>query len=175
MNREPLQPLNCQSFRQGCCGCCVNMRWRSERIAAFLEANTRAAERCFPSGARLRMRDLVRVHMARSGWREHVLAVWLVPLTLGLSAWFWKRRYGSCCFAGYIDRSAGRVGCLIHPARVGGPDLRRHAFPLVPTLGCDRALRCPLLDAGDAVLDAGWLAVSRAGAASLRGKGANAK
>ena len=168
MNREPLQPLNCQSFRQGCCGCCVNMRWRPERIAAFLEANTRAAERCFPPGARPRMRDLVRVHMARSGWREHVLAVWLVPLTLGLSAWFWKRRYGSCCFAGYIDRAAGRVGCLIHPARVGEPDLRRHAFPLVPTLGCDRALRCPLLDAGSAAPDADWLTVSRAGAASLR-------
>jgi len=143
------------------------MRWRPERIAAFLEANTRAAERYFRPGERPRMRDLVRAHMARSGWREHVLAVWLVPLTLGLSAWFWKRRYGSCCFAGYIDRAAGRVGCLIHPARVGEPDLRRHAFPLVPTLGCDRALRCPLLDADGAALDAGWLAVSRAGAASL--------
>ena len=39
--------MDCQSFKQGCCGCCVNMRWQPERIAAFLDANTRAAERLF--------------------------------------------------------------------------------------------------------------------------------
>ena len=163
--------MECQNFRQGCCGCCVNMRWRPERIAAFLEANTRVAERLFPSGAQPTQRQLVRLHLARGGWRDHLLACWLVPLTLGLSAWFWKRRYGSCCFAGYLDRREGRVGCLIHPKRVGGPgDLRAHAFPLVPTLSCDRALRCPLLDAADVSCALDWLAASRAGAASLHPK-----
>ncbi len=153
--------MECQSFRQGCCGCCVNMRWAPERLANYLAANTRAAEAAW-GGGRPRWRDLVRVHLARGGWRDHLLAVWLVPLTFGASAWLWRRRYGSCCFAGYLDRAAGRVGCLIHPARTGGPDLRRHAFPLVPTLGCDRALRCAMLDAGGVSPDAGWLEVSRA-------------
>ncbi len=159
--------MTCQTFRQGCCGCCVNMRWRPERIAAFLDANTRAAERLFPAGKRPSPRDLVRLHLASGGWRDHLLTVWLVPLTLGLSAWFWKRRYGSCCFAGYLSRAEGRVGCLIHPARVGEPDLRRHAFPLVPTLGCDCEMRCPMLHGGGVAPDAGWLEVSRAAAASL--------
>lgn len=161
--------MTCQTFRQGCCGCCVNMRWQPARLAAWLDANTRAAERVFRPGVRPRLRDLVRFHLARGGWRDHLLALWLVPPTLGLSAWFWKRRYGSCCFAGYLDRAEGRVGCLIHPARQGEPDLRRRAFPLVPTLGCDTALRCPMLDAGGVPPEAGWLAVSRAGAASLPG------
>jgi hypothetical protein len=117
--------MECQTFKQGCCGCCVNMRWPPERIAAFLEANTREAERVFRAGARPRYRDLVRLHLARGGWRDHLLAAWLVPLTFGLSAWFWKRRHGSCRFAGYLSRPEGRVGCLIHPLRVGGPgDLR---------------------------------------------------
>lgn len=160
--------MECQSYRQGCCGCCVNMRWQPERIAGFLEANTRAAERRLRPAARPRLRDLVRLHLARGGWRDHLLAAWLVPLTLGLSAWLWKRRYGSCCFAGYLDRAAGRVGCLIHPARIGTPDMRRHAFPLIPTLGCNRALRCPMLDSGGVPPDADWLAASRAGAASLQ-------
>jgi hypothetical protein len=160
--------MTCQDFRQGCCGCCVNMRWRPERLAAYLDANTRAAETYLRPGRRPRLRDLVRLHLSRGGWRDHLLAAWLVPLTLGLSAWYWKRCYGSCCFAGYLDRAEGRVGCLIHPARVGGPDLRRHAFPLLPTLGCNRALRCPMLDAGGVPQDAGWQAVSQAGAASLQ-------
>ena len=162
--------MECQSYRQGCCGCCVNMRWSNEQIASFLDANTRAAEAFFHPGVRPRLSALVRMHLARGGWRDHLLAAWLVPLTLGLSAWFWKRRYGSCCFAGYLNRDEGRVGCLIHPARTGKPDLRRHAFPLIPTLGCNRALRCPMLDAGGVSPEADWLTASRAGAASLRRK-----
>ena len=159
--------MDCQTYRQGCCGCCVNMRWRPARIEAWLDANTRAAEALFPAGRRPGRRDLVRLHLARGGWRDHLLTLWLAPLTLGLSAWFWKRRYGSCCFAGWLDRAGGRVGCLIHPARVGAPDLRAHAFPLVPTLGCARELLCPMLRAGEVSPDAGWLEVSRTGAASL--------
>jgi len=144
------------------------MRWRPARIESFLDANTRAAEALFPPGVRPRLQTLVRMHLVRGGWRDHLLAVWLVPLTLGLSAWFWKRYYGSCCFAGYLNREESRVGCLIHPAREGSPDLRRHAFPLIPTLGCNRALRCPMLGAGGVSPEADWLTVSRAGAASLR-------
>lgn len=162
--------MECQSYRQGCCGCCVNMRWGDAKIAAFLEANTRAAEQLFPPhGARPRYRDLVRAHLRRGGWRDHLLMTLLAPLTLGLAAWYWKRRMGSCCFAGFLDRASGRVGCLIHPARAGTPDLRRHAFPLIPTLGCDRALRCPMLDAENPDPDLDWLTVSRRGAASLDG------
>lgn len=159
--------MDCQSYSQGCCGCCVNMRWQPERIARFLDANTRATESLWRPGERPRMRDLVRVHLLRGGWRDHLLAAWLVPLTLGISAWLWKQHYGSCCFAGYLNRAEGRVGCLIHPARIGEPDLRRHAFPLIPTLGCNRALRCPMLDRADVPPGVGWLTASRAGAKSL--------
>ena len=159
--------MECQSYRQGCCGCCVNMRWRADRIATFLEANTRAAEATLRPGVRPRLRDLVRLHIARGGWRDHLLVFWLVPLTFGISAWMWKRYLGSCCFAGYLDWASGRVGCLIHPAQWGMPDLRRHAFPLIPTLRCNRALMCPLLCEDASVKDVDWLAASRAGAASL--------
>lgn len=145
------------------------MRWNPARLAAFLEANTRAAERIFPADAPPGRRELVRLHLARGGWHDHLLACWLVPLTFGLSAWFWKRRYGSCCFAGYLNRAEGRVGCLIHPLRRGGSaDLRANAFPLIPTLSCDRSLRCPMLDADGVSPAWDWLTASRAGAASLQ-------
>jgi len=160
--------LHCQSFRQGCCGCCVNMRWPDRRVLRYLDANARTGERIAPGGRRPGFRDLVRWHWARGGAWDHLLLVWLVIPTFGLSALIWKRWFASCPFAGYIDRGAHRVGCLIHPRRVGTPDLRRHAFPLVPTAGCDRHLVCPMLRGGDCALDEEHLAVSRRGYASLR-------
>jgi len=117
----------------------------------------------------LRLRDLVCIHLQRDGWADYLLALILVPLTLGLSAFLWKRVYGSCCFAGYLNKEEGRVGCLIHPLRVGGEvDLRKHAFPLVPTLNCNRELRCPQLDNPEIPLETGWYDASVSGARSLR-------
>jgi hypothetical protein len=160
--------IECQSFRQGCCGCCVNMRWNPDRVGEFLEQNTLAFNAVTHS-SRPRFRDLVGIHWHRGGWRDHLLVTVLAPLTVGLTAWIWMRVYGSCCFAGYLDGAPGRVGCLIHPARMGTgtPDLRRHAFPLVPVLGCNRGLRCPMLEQTSPDLDADGLAVSRAGFRSL--------
>ncbi len=155
--------LDCQSFRQGCCGCCVNMRWSDSRIMKFLGANTECARRIFRTGQRIRFRDLVRLHLMRGGWVDHLLGFWLVPFTFGISAWVWKRWLGSCVFAGIIEPETGRVGCLIHPEIWGGADLRKHAFPMIPTLGCNRALRCGMLREGGVDLEAGFLDVSRRG------------
>ena len=160
---------HCQTFPQGCCGCCVNTRWEDERILSFLAANTAAAERNLPAG-RPGLLDLVRLHWARGGWLDHLLAFWLVMPTFGLSAWAWFRFLGSCRFAGFLDREGGRVGCLIHPLRVGEPDCRKHAFPLIPTLGCNRALRCAMLDDGRTNWSWGCIEASRKGRESLSGK-----
>ena len=165
MDRE----LNCQDFREGCCGCCVNMRWSRRRLESFLAANSAAVDRALARrGPALRLRDLVGIHLARGGWHDYLLALILVPLTFGLSALVWKRVYGSCCFAGFLDRESARVGCLIHPLRLRGDrDLRKHAFPLVPTLNCDRELICPQLENPQIALDVDWHESSLAGARSL--------
>ena len=160
---------DCQTFRRGCCGCCVNMSWSDEKILQFLKMNTAAAARILPSRRRPGYRHLVRLHLSRGGFRDHLLLLWLAIPTFGLSAWFWKRILGSCRFAGYIDEDEGRVGCLVHPLRVGSPDLRKHAFPLIPTVSCNRSLRCPMLDDGSCPdPNAALLSVSRAGSTSMR-------
>ena len=159
--------LHCQTFRQGCVGCCVNMRWKPARVLKYLEANTAAAETLFPQGGRPGRRELARMHRMRGGWLDFTLAVLLVMPTFGLSAFLWRRYWGSCCFAGYLNRADGRVGCLVHPARAGGPDLRRLAFPWAPTLGCDRTLRCPMLADPDANPVWGAITASREGYRSL--------
>lgn len=157
---------NCQSYKEGCCGCCVNMRWHPQRVQAFVAENSRIFREQVPGSSRPGFWVLVRIHWSRGGWRDHLLASVLAPLTLGLSAWIWMRYYGSCCFSGTLDDS-GRVGCLIHPARVGLPDLRRHAFPLIPVLGCNRQLLCPMLDQKPADQGSGWITTSRRGFQSL--------
>jgi len=161
---------SCQDFKEGCCGCCVNMRWSEQRLGDFLSKNTEAVDQMITRrGKALRVIDLVAVHLKRGGGRDFLLAFILVPFTFGLSALYWKRRYGSCCFAGWLDREKRRVGCLIHPARLGGADLRRHAFPLVPTLSCDREMRCLLLNnAAAEQLELEWFELSRRGAESLK-------
>ena len=162
--------VECQSFRQGCVGCCVNMRWSPERVSAYLAENTRVFS-TISSDHRLRFSDLTKIHWKRGGWRDHLLVSVLAPITLGLTAWLWMRFHGSCCFAGIIDPVTGRGGCLIHPARVGLPDLRRHAFPGLLLLGCNRSLRCPLLDRTPVDLSSGLIDTSATGFSSLRGRG----
>lgn len=136
----------------------------------YLAENTDAAARVF-GVRRLRFRDLVRHHLARRGVWDHLLAAWLAIPTLGLTAWAWKRWFASCPFAGFIDAERTRAGCLIHPLRIGEPDLRRHAFPLIPTLGCNRDLRCGLLTGVTPVPEnTDLLSVARAGASSRAGK-----
>lgn len=144
------------------------MRWSERRLTAYLRANTVAATKLFGGHQRPGLFTLVRLHWRRWGWLDHLLCVWLAPLTLGFSAWLWHRYVGSCCFAGFIEEGSSRVGCLIHPVRWPGRDLRHHAFPLVPTLTCDRDLRCPMLDYPAQDLNANWYHTSIAGAKSLR-------
>lgn len=160
--------MNCQSFRQGCVGCCLNMRLPEEKLRRFLERNTEAAERILSRGGRPGLFRLARLHLARGGLLDHALACWLVAPTFALSVIAWHRIFGSCRFAGFIDRRAGRVGCLIHPARLGTPDCRRHAFPLIPTVECDTRMRCPMLKSEAPDLSAGWFEASRSGAESLK-------
>ena len=136
----------------------------------YLEANTAEEVRIVPGGGRPRFRDLVRWHWTRGGFWDHLLLVWLVIPTFGLSALAWRHWFASCPFAGYLEEGSGRVGCLIHPERVGMPDLRRYAFPLVPTAGCNRDLRCPMLDQPQPAADTPCLTVSRAGYNSLLSK-----
>lgn len=164
-----MENFSCQDFKEGCCGCCVNMNWSRERLELFLHDNTVAVDKMLAKrNGTLRLRDLVSVHLKRGGWADYLLAFILVPLTFGLSALLWKRVFGSCCFAGYLNEGEGRVGCLIHPLRVGGTvDLRKHAFPLVPTLNCDRELLCPQLQDANAALESDWYDASISGANSL--------
>jgi hypothetical protein len=147
------------------------MKWPRERILRYLHGNTRVMAEVFPESGRPGMRELVRVHWRRGGGWDHLLMGLLVMPTFGLSALIWRRFRASCCFAGFLDEAAGRVGCLIHPEIMAGPDLRRHAFPLIFTLSCNRTLRCPMLENGPADRSLDAVAASKKGYESLMDRG----
>ena len=162
--------LDCQSFQEACCGCCLNMRLPRARLEKILRHNTVAARRVLNDG-RLTVRRLVRWHWACGGFWDHLLMFWLAGPTLALSAWGWHRLFGCCAFAGFLSEEPLRVGCLVHPQRIqDGRDWRHWAFPFIPTLRCERDLRCGLLLNGDeeSCAERDWFEVSRIAAATRR-------
>ena len=157
---------SCQDFPQGCCGCCVNTRRSRAVLERELLANTRLGAEVL-GGLPFGWRSLLRWHWARGGLWD---LFWLAPVTLGISVWCWWRWRGVCCYAGYLNAQQNRVGCLIHPLRIGdGKDWRRHAFPLVPTVRCDCGMLCgALYDEGPVPPDEDWYATSRRTSATPR-------
>ncbi len=154
--------VTCQSFREGCVGCCVNMRWSDQEIRRFLTENTVAAKGVLIGKSRPRFGNLLRLHLRRGGLLDF-LWTWVFGVcTCGFGSWLWSRRRGSCPFAGFLDDAQTKAGCLIHPARYGYPDLRRHAFPAVPLVVCNTALECPSWPTADEeALAAGIVRASR--------------
>lgn len=69
--------------------------------------------------------------------------VLLIPL-LGDLVRPWLRRRTACAFLGQLDAHNGEVGCLLHPNRWHGRDVRRQAaFSLWRGFGCgDAAWQC---------------------------------
>jgi len=168
-SKEP--PIDCQSFMEGCCGCCLNMKHTREKLTRVLWRNTKAMERVMSKGGHLSVRRLIRWHWACGGFWDHLLACWLAGPTLAFSAWMWHRFFGCCAFAGFLSQYPIRVGCLIHPLAINdGRDWRRWAFPLVPTLSCARDLRCGLLLGKTTETLAGkdWYAASRCAEATRK-------
>lgn len=159
-NRKQVEYADCQTFSEGCIGCCANPRWSEKRLRDYLEDNTRQAERMGWSARRPRYWEMIWHHWRRGGWIDHILLVWLPGLTLGISVWLWLRYWGQCSYAGFIDSGRRRVGCLIHPMRVGVPDARGHAWPLVVSVRCNTAYRCELKMRRE---NAGWYEVTFAG------------
>lgn len=170
-----MSTIDCQSFREGCVGCCVNPRWSDTRLHTFLARNTDALAGWDATEGHPRRADIVRAHWRRGGVWDHLLMLWLLLPTLGLSLLIWRRWFGGCVFAGFLSTTPTRVGCLIHPARWGQArggqectDLRRWAFPWVPTLYCNRRFECPGLHAPTPQLGCDYATATAHNAATCR-------
>jgi hypothetical protein len=133
--RLPL-PL-CRFAGHTCAACCWGDAVRRRGLAASLRRQSRLFRRWFP-GPRLPGRvSLLLYELAARGGLDLLLApLLLVPGLAGrLRAWLKRRTV--CAFAGFEDAEGRRVGCLLHPSRWGGKEVRPQvAFALLPGVGC---------------------------------------
>jgi hypothetical protein len=130
----------CRFNGHTCAACC----WGSAIDRADLVAALRRHRRLF--------RPLLESPRLPGRWRLlwHELAtrrgldlLWAVLLLVpGLADWlrlYLKPRL-VCAFLGFVDDTEERVGCLLHPTRWGGHDVRRRAaFALLRGIGCGAA------------------------------------
>lgn len=133
--------LLCRVGHRSCGGCC----WADEISREELESRLARHRRLFgnlrssarvPSRIRLLLYEL-RVHRGLA----LVLAIlqWVPWLRGRLRSWFAADVV--CAFAAFEDEDHQQVGCLIHPSRFGGEDVRRRC-----TLGLLRHFGCGAAD-----------------------------
>ncbi len=137
---RPVPALTAPLCRQGghtCAACC----WGEEVSRATLRAHLRRHARWFRHGFAAESRPgryalLLYEVVARGGLDLLLALLLLVP---GLGDWLrpWLRRRLVCAFVGFEDPQERRVGCLLHPTRWDGRDIRPQvAFALLPGFAC---------------------------------------
>jgi hypothetical protein len=133
--RRPL-PL-CRFDGHTCGGCCWGDAVRPAPLRSALRRQSRLFRRLRPSPGVPDGWQLVRHELAARRGLDLLLACLLcIPV---LSAWLrpWLRRHLVCAFLGFEDGGERRVGCLLHPGRWGGVEVRpRAAFRLLPGVSC---------------------------------------
>jgi hypothetical protein len=75
---------------------------------------------------------------ARRGLDLVLGPLFLLP-GIGVALRSWYRARLVCGFVAFRDETETTVGCLLHPSRWKGADLRSSAFRLLPGVGCGSA------------------------------------
>lgn len=134
---EPAPSL-CRTATAGCVACCHGSGMREDLLARALGRQSDVFSRRFARRAGLpdRLELIVFELLVRRGMPLLLAPLFLLP-GLGplLRAWLGKRM--CCVFLGYPNGDRNRPGCLLHPTRWAGRDVRRAvAFYLLPGMGC---------------------------------------
>ena len=126
----------CQTRTQSCVACCRGKTLSDASLTAKLRRQTERFQKSFgtpnrpPSFLSLVLFELRTRRFSPLLFAPLFLLPGLGPL---IRTWFANR---SCCaFLGDVEDS--RAGCLLHPTRMGGTDVRhRTAFALLPGMTC---------------------------------------
>ncbi len=98
----------CQLEGHSCAGCCINLYEHDHIITEFLTINTRCFQSFFP--------DLKTVNP--TFLQEYLTELKKINSRDPLFLMY------NCYFAGFIDREEKKTGCLVHPLRLDGIELR---------------------------------------------------
>ena len=155
--REP-EPL-CRAGGHTCSACCHGESVSRSSLDRQLTRQTSLF--AWLIGARRGCWVLWRLHeLLAGGFTGLFWAGLLLVPGLGTFLRPWLRKRSVCSFLGYEDLARSRVGCLLHPERHGGADVRRRAaFGLWLGFGCGAPGYLCL--AGHRFARAGWREVKR--------------
>jgi hypothetical protein len=128
----------CRSESQVCVACCHGENLSREQFTRALLRQSRLFAVAFGSHAVLPSRVALIAYelRARRGWPLLVAPFFLLP-GIGPLLRSWVARRVCCAFLGPVPGDAARPGCLLHPSRWAGVDMRRRAaFALLPGMQC---------------------------------------
>jgi|GEM_PF-6866716 len=102
----------CQYAEYSCGGCCINLYENSKRLLTYVKENTLCFKEFFKAYKDISPHLLKEYYFSRiSKSKKRDLSFF----------------QNNCIYLGYIDDKE-RIGCLIHPARLGGIEIRHLAF-----------------------------------------------
>ncbi len=134
---EPSGMPLCRFDGHTCAACCWGEQVTRSALRARLRRQARLFRHWFPTGTLPgRYALLLYEVVVRGGLDLVFLLLLLVP---GLGTWLrpWLRRRLVCAFVGFEDSQEKRVGCLLHPSRWEGREVRpQMAFGLLPGFAC---------------------------------------
>lgn len=133
---EPNPAPLCQTRTQSCVACCRGKKLSDASLIVKLRRQTERFQKSFGS-PNYPPSFLARILFELRSRRFSPLLFAPLFLLPGFGPLI-RTRFAnrSCCaFLGYLDGS--RAGCLLHPTRMGGTDVRRRtAFALLPGMRC---------------------------------------
>lgn len=143
----------CRFAGHTCAACCRGEQVSRPALHARLLRQTRQFARRFAGRPPTRLGLLLHELTVRGAADALWGLLLAVPVLGDLLRPILKRRL-TCAFLGYEDSGHTRVGCMLHPSRWAGRDVRRHAFALLPGVTCGAAdYYCP---AAHAFAAAAW-------------------
>jgi hypothetical protein len=126
----------CHNLQATCIACCRGPDVSEPVLTIRLRRQSRLFKRLGAHPGRLRL--VIFEVVVRRGLPLLLGPLFLVP-GLGTRLRRSVGRRESCAFLGFTDAAESRAGCLLHPSRRPGPDVRRGvAFALLPGFGCGR-------------------------------------
>jgi hypothetical protein len=130
--RDPL----CRFAGRACAACCWGEGVSYPALCARLRRQTGAFARRFAGRSPPGWWDLFLHELTVRGAADVFWGVLLLVPLLGDQLRPVLARRLTCAFLGYEDERRERVGCLLHPSRWEGKDVRRGTFALLSGIGC---------------------------------------
>lgn len=127
----------CRRSGQTCGACCSGVAVQREELTALLVTQRTSFLRWTKNGTKL---NALRLFLHETSCRRGAHLLWALLLRLPKVRQTLKKRMSqtlTCCFLGFDDDRHESVGCMLHPTRFGGKDVRRaNAFRFLPGIEC---------------------------------------